>query len=159
MGWPASGLPAGQLSCPGGPHSAPLGQDPQHEVPGLPGTSSHLKLAPALTFLFLAVSWAPSGPDHPPGPLSRPHPVHLGTPLSVPPVLVLVCSAVLPFIRLQKAAPQQPLLEEVGWLLAPPYSSAPALTWPFPSVSGAGLGSPWLSGQRMARLKKEWTDS
>lgn len=29
---------------------------------------------------------------------------------------------------------------------------------PSPSVPEAGLGSLWLSGQHMARLKEEWAD-
>ncbi|XP_047641422.1 WD repeat-containing protein 97 isoform X5 [Phacochoerus africanus] len=65
------------------------------------------------------------------------------------------------FIHRQTATPQQPVLEEVGWVLplACPLPPAPCLCpcpGHSPSVPGAGLGHPWLSGQHTARLKEEW---
>lgn len=140
MGWPASGLLAGSPSCPG-PHPPPLHRDPlpQHEAPGLLATSSRLKPVPALASPLLAVCCGPPG-ARPPS-LSWPLPVPTGSATHCPPCAHPVCSAALSVIHLQRAAPQQPLWKEVGCLLAPPHSSAPAL--PPPQATPLHLGLAW----------------
>lgn len=175
MGWPVLGLLA-QLNCSRGPCLAPPSQGlaacTQHGDPELPGHLDHPNLSQPwhphswLLGCVLTEAW----PCPPPGAGPSLYPVPLVMTASVPPVPIPVCSTDLSFIHHQTATPQQPVLEEVGWVPTPnpqpptPSPSQSPSPATFPGLRPLSFspwgrrGIPWLSGKQMARLKEEWAD-